>query len=101
MSSELRTVYRRAGEFAVRSVGGETILVPIKSRFADFECVYTLDAVGDLIWRALEVPKSEDDLVRAVLEEFDAEEAQVRSDVADFVADLEQVGIVGRERTAE
>ncbi len=81
----------------MRSVAGETILVPIKNRFADFECVYTLDAVGDVIWRVLETPKTEDEIVEAVLQEFDAEDTQVRRDVAEFVADLEQAGLIGRE----
>lgn len=88
------------GECVVRRVAGETILVPVRSRVADLECVFTLNDVASVIWQALQSPKSPDEIATQVVREFDvAPEAALR-DVEDFVAGLEQAGLIRAEEAS-
>ena len=89
----------RSPDCAVRSVAGETILVPIRSGVADLECVYTLNDVGEAIWRLLESPRSEEEIVFSIVSEFDVEEADARRDVAEFLADLQVARLAVPEET--
>src|ERR1051326_8993300 len=91
--SEAPVRYRRSPECAVRSVAGETILIPIRRGVADLEYVYTLDDVGSTIWKMLETARSEDDIVQGVVAEYDVSETEARRDVAEFLADLQTTSL--------
>ena len=84
----------RAEDFATRNVGGETILVPIRSGVADLECVFTLDEVGSAIWAVLEVPSSPEEVARQVFDEFDVDEGEARRDVSDFLSTMKGAGLI-------
>jgi len=92
--------YERNGNFATRVVGGEMIVVPIRSGVADLECVFTLDEVGAAIWRAVESPKTEEQILQSVLDQFDAEESDVRRDLGEFLATLDEAGLLRRLEAA-
>lgn len=89
--------YKRSGECAVRTVGDETILVPIRSHVAELESVFLTNDVGRAIWEMLETPQAVDRLVERVVESFEVSETDARRDVGEFVAALLEARLVEPE----
>jgi hypothetical protein len=89
------------GECATRSVAGETILVPIRAGAGDMEHVFTLNESGKAIWQMLESPKRLEQIVDGLLQEFDVSEDDARKDASEFLADLQQAGLVAPEGSAQ
>ena len=87
-------VFRQSGECAVRKVGEETILVPIRSRAADLESVFVTNDVGRAIWEMLESPKTVDRIVERIIEKFDVAEATARKDAVDFLHALIEARLI-------
>jgi hypothetical protein len=95
-SGDLR--FRKAGEYATRKIGGETIVVPIRSNVADLESIYTFNEVGGAVWTRLDAEKSVREIAREIAEEFDVTEEAATEDVRRFLATLSEEGLVeGRD----
>ncbi|MBQ2244580.1 MAG: PqqD family protein [Oscillospiraceae bacterium] len=77
-----------------RQIGGETFLVPLGKAVYDSNGLYFLTEVGAFIWDLLPQAEDEDQIVAAVLDAYDAEEATVRADVAEFVEKLRGLEIL-------
>ena len=57
---------------------------------------FMLNEVGKVVWDVLTDGKTIDVAVDTILEEYEAEEAQVRTDVESVVSDLERNGLLER-----
>lgn len=81
-------------EFVLREIAGDTLLVPAGKTALDMNGMITLNEVAADIWRMLPDAKDEDEIVRRILNDYDATEAQVRRDVAAFLNRLRELGIL-------
>ena len=88
-----RTV-RKAPGFVSRAIGDETIVVPVSDGVGNLEAVFTMNAVGAVIWQRIDGAASVDDLAHAVVREFAVDPAVASQDVAEFVASLSARGLV-------
>lgn len=86
--------YRIAGDHATRKIGEETIVVPVRSRVADLESIYTFNETGSAIWALVDGARSVPEIARALASEFDVDEANALADVRRFLAGLEEEGLV-------
>ena len=57
---------------------------------------YMLNEVGHLVWSAVEAGKSVDTIVDEIIEEYDADAAQVRTDVIVVIEDMKRNGLLER-----
>lgn len=89
-------VYRRSDQLVCRPVGGESILVPIRHNVGDLDFVYTLSPVAARVWAQLDGLKSVDEIVSAIVDEFEVARETAWSDVAELLADLESVALVSQ-----
>jgi hypothetical protein len=87
-------VFRRLGTYATRTLGGETVVVPIRGRAAELESVYTLNAVGAVVWAELEEPRTADEIAGRVAGEFEVAVDAARSDVTRFLETLLEEGMI-------
>jgi hypothetical protein len=83
----------RSRAVASRVVAGETLLVPIRARVGDLASIYSFNGTGSSIWQLLETPKTVDELVAAVAQEYDAEHDRVEKDVKEFLGEMLSVGL--------
>lgn len=81
-------------EFVLREIAGDILLVPAGKTALDLNGMLTLNEVGAEIWRMLPEVQSEEEIVGRLLRDYDAEPAQVRADVSDFLGHLRELGIV-------
>jgi len=88
-------VYARAADVILRSIAGESLLVPIRSGVADLQAVFTLNPVGVAIWERLDGAASLDAVLAALLERFEVSPETARDDLVSFI------GRLGDERLVE
>lgn len=79
--------------FILRTVAGETVVVPTGDAL-DLNMMITLNDTGKLIWQKLETGCDEDQLVEAILAEYEVDETTARKHVEGFVKTLEEHGFL-------
>ncbi len=81
-------------EFVLREIAGDILLVPAGKTALDLNGMLTLNEVGAEIWRMLPEVENEEEIVARLVQDYDADPAQVRADVAEFLERLRDLGIV-------
>ncbi len=79
-----------------RDIAGETLVVPICAGVGDMEAVYTFNGIGGQLWRLLAEQRAPGDLIAWVLQNFHVRPDVAVSDVENFLADLEEIGLIER-----
>jgi hypothetical protein len=77
-----------------RTIADETFLLPIKGELVNTTEMFVLSEVGCFIWNLVDGRRASDEMVAAVVEEFDVDEARARADVESFLAELKGQGLV-------
>ncbi|MDD7389386.1 MAG: PqqD family protein [Lachnospiraceae bacterium] len=85
------------GEFILREVAGETLLVPVGETALKFNGMITLNRVSAVIWKALSEQASYNEILGKILGRFDVEPDAARRDLDEFLeqmkaADLLDIG---------
>jgi hypothetical protein len=89
----LRETYRRADELPFRALGDETVVVNTRTRE-----VHVLNGTGSRIWALLGPARSLPELVTALEGEFELDPGAAEVEVAAFVNDLIDKGLVSVQR---
>ena len=77
-----------------RSIGGETLIVPIRSGIADLECIYALNEVGSRVWELLDERSSVKTIIEAICSEYDVTPEQAAHDISELLSSLEAAGLI-------
>lgn len=72
----------------VRTIGSETILVPVTSGVGDLDSIYTLSDVASRVWSLLRTPVSQDRIISVICAEYDVTPEVVSRDVGEFLDTL-------------
>lgn len=83
-----REMVRTDEHISTRLDGEEVILHRGSEKY------FGLNEVGTRLWEALEEPRTVDELVATIAEEFDVPEERSREDVETFVADLKAADLI-------
>ena len=83
-----------ASGFVRRTVGDSYMVVPVGMRTRDIPGVIALSESGALLWEKLELDANKDELVEALLDEYEVERDQAEADVDAFVSELRSKGIL-------
>lgn len=83
--------WRRDARLPYQEIQGEAVVVVPARRES-----HRLDGVATFLWTALAREKTLADLVAALCDEFEVEAAEAERDVRDFLASLEEKGLVLR-----
>lgn len=79
--------------FVLRTVAGENVVLPSGDEL-NLNMMITLNDTGRFLWEKLEAGAEVEDLVAALLAEYDVEEATARAAVERFVAKLNENGFL-------
>lgn len=80
--------------FILRNVGEQAVVVSVGEASKVFNGMIKLNPTGEFLWKHIVDDVSEEDLVAALLEEYDVEESVAKEDVTAFVEKLKTAGIV-------
>jgi hypothetical protein len=92
---------KRKASVVQREIAGETFLVPIHGHVADLQELFVVNEVGRFIWDRLDGGALMDELVSAVVGEFEVNEAQARLDAQSFLSRLQEAGLLEDQMAAE
>jgi hypothetical protein len=91
---DLSKCFFRENDLVAREISGETIVVPVRSKAGDVDFIYTLDEVGTMIWVLLDGKTSVTQIVEAIVASFDVAPGEAAKDTVDFLAALEEAGLI-------
>ena len=80
--------------FIIREVAGNFIVVAVGSAVKQFNGVITLNETGSFLWKKLQDGCEKQDLVNAVLDEYDVTEDVAEKDVTAFIEKLNGAGLL-------
>lgn len=77
-----------------RQIAGDTFLVPVGKTIYNNNGLFFLTEVGAFLWDRLPQAAGEDELLTAVLAEYDVDEATARSDIRAYLDKLKEMDII-------
>lgn len=80
--------------FILKTVAGENLVVPIGSKNISFNSVITLNESGKFLWNVLKTHVTEEDLVKALIDEYDIGRETAKKDVEVFIRSLKENDIL-------
>ena len=81
-------------ELVKREIAGDTILVPVGKTVYDSNGLFVLNELGAFLWDRLPEAENEEELVQAVLNEYEVTEEVARKDLELFLKKLRDMGIL-------
>lgn len=81
-------------ELIKRSIAGETVLVPVGRTVYEANGLFVLNELGDFLWDRLPEAENEEQLLCAVLEEYEVDEQTARRDLLAFLGKLKEMEIL-------
>lgn len=81
-------------EFALREIAGNYIVVPFGEKAVNFNAMITLNETGAFIWKKIEEGKSEEEVLEAMLEEYEVDRETAKGHIEKFCEKLKAAGIL-------
>ncbi len=94
LTIEVDRVYRRNENFVFRRIEGETILVPIRANVGDLDCIYSLNAIGALVWEHLDGKTGIQEIKRAITDAYEVPAAEAEADLLAFLREMKSIDAV-------
>jgi hypothetical protein len=86
--------YIRSTAAVSRKIAEETLVVPIRGKVGDLNCIFSLNPLGSELWNQMQQEFSAAELTDWVLERYDVTPQVAALDVAAFLKDLESAGLI-------
>lgn len=81
----------------LREIAKEWVVVPLGARVVELNGIITLSESGAILWRMLEKGADEEELIGALLKEYDIDEETARADVVRFMETIRKNGLCEAE----
>lgn len=80
--------------FILRTVAGNHVVVPVGTQNLNFKGIITLNDTGAFLWKQLQSDCSKEELLAALLEEYEVDEATAQTGVDGFVEKLQEADLL-------
>ena len=80
--------------FVLREVAGNYIVVAVGSGVKTFNGMIQLNDTGALLWKQLEQGAEKDQLVDAMMKEYNVEKSVAECDVEEFIESLKEANLL-------
>lgn len=80
--------------FVLRNVVGENILRPVGDNINQLNGNLLMNEAAAFVWEKLQKSSSRDDLLQAVLNKFDVDEATAAADLDKLLEELQNYGLI-------
>ena len=85
---------KATSEVVLREIAGENLLIPVGQTALKIHGMITLSESGLLLWKRLQTECTEDELVEALLTEYQVDRETAAADVKAFIRQMQEVGIL-------
>ncbi len=83
-------------EMILREIAGENILIPVGKTALKVHGMINLSESGLLLWKKLQSECTEEELVSAILSEYEVGQETAEADVKAFIHQMDEIGILVR-----
>lgn len=80
--------------FVLKEIAGVNVVVPIASQMVSFKAIISLNESGAFLWKQLESEKTEEELLKAFLSEYDIDETTALADIAEFLSNMKKADLL-------
>lgn len=80
--------------FMLRKVADCFVVVPIGAAVSEFNGMINLNEAGAFLWQLLESDTTVDEIVKAMLVQYDVSEEVAKADVEKFVSQLREASLI-------
>lgn len=80
-----KNVIRSSPNFVYRTIAGQHVLVSIGEGLADFRGYIQLNDTAAFLWEELKTGRTREELLRAMMDKYDVDEAAARRDLDDLI----------------
>lgn len=87
-------IYCIKGTYTLRRIAGEYLAIPINNEAGDDANIVILNPVSQIIWGKLEAGATFQEILNAVVEEFNVKKEEASADIKEFLESLEQAGLL-------
>lgn len=82
------------GEFVMREIAGDILLIPVGQAALKMNAMITLDPVAALIWEAIGRGDDRGSILKQILDRFDVTEETAGKDLDDFLEQMRQLDLL-------
>ncbi len=84
----LSGVYTKNPNFVCREIAGEFLLIPIRKKLNQVNCLYVLNETAAAFWKRLNSQDSIEKILGGITEEYDVAGEQLQNDLDLLIKDL-------------
>lgn len=81
-------------DFILKKIAGSYVVIPVRSRSADFSGVIKLTETASVLWQMLEQGAEREELIGRLLDEYNVDEATAAADVDRFLEKLSEADLI-------
>lgn len=81
-------------EYILREIADDYIIVPVGKAALEFNGMITVNETGAFLWNQLTKGTTKEELVHAMLEEYEVSEDEARIDIEEFLQLLQENNIL-------
>ena len=78
----------------LREIAGSWIIVPVAEMVVEFNGLMNLNETGAFLWKKLTEGAELEDLVQAMVSEYEIDELTARTNIMEFVGQLREKGLL-------
>ena len=79
-----------AKEYILREIAGDYIIVPVRAAALEFNGMITVNETGAFLWEKLRKGTTKEELLHAMLEEYEVSEKEAEADIQEFLQMLQK-----------
>ncbi len=80
--------------FILKNIADTFVVVPLGTNTVSFRSIISLNETGAFLWSQLENEITKDQLLEAMLNEYDIDEATATADIEAFIEKLTEAGLL-------
>jgi hypothetical protein len=90
----LERLFQKDSSIVSRRIADEVILVPIRQKLGEVNCIYTLNEAAAHIWQLIDGKRSLKSLRDSMVEAFQVQESKAQEDLIILIEQLKEVGAI-------
>lgn len=91
---KIRPLPSPSPRIATRRVAGELFAIPTAKSASEMKSIYSFNEVGALVWENLKTTRNMEDMTKLILDEYDADENQIKHDILTFLEEAKAEGLL-------
>ena len=90
----LERLFQKDSSIVSRRIADEVILVPIRQKLGEVNCIYTLNEAAAHIWQLIDGKRSLKSLRDSMVEAFQVQDSEAQEDLIMLIEQLKEVGAI-------